>query len=181
VPAAQPGHPVVFGMSSNRDVTRSRRRFEPMRLLPYAFFVFCLSLPVFSRAQQPSPPPSPQESEKPAPPSAATAQSSSNKHHKTHPAFLILGTVFNEKTYAFPGVQVRIRRRGEKKFRYETYTNSRGEFAVRVPEGIEYEVVVTQKKYKEQAQEVAANMAEVQKRLTFKLETIAPAKSGGCK
>jgi len=42
-------------------------------------------------------------------------------------------------------------------------------------------VVVTQKKYKEQTQEVAANMAEVQKRLTFKLETIAPAKSEGSK
>ena len=78
-------------------------------------------------------------------------------------------------------MQVRVRRKGEKKFRYEMYTNSRGEFAVRVPDGIEYEVVVTQKKYKEQTQEVAANMAEVQKRLTFKLETIAPAKSEGSK
>ena len=137
-------------------------------------------MPAFSYAQQPAPPP-PQESVKPAPPPAATEQSSSNKHHKTRPAFLILGTVFNEKAYAFPGVQVRIRRKGEKKFRYDMYTNSRGEFAVRVPEGIEYEVVVTQKKYKEQTQEIAANMTDVQKRLTFKLETIAPAKSGGSK
>jgi len=171
VPAAQPGHPGVFGMSSNRDVIPSCRRFEPMRFLACASFVFCLSMPALSCAQQPAPPPPP----------AATEQSSSTKHHKTLPAFLILGTVFNEKAYAFPGVQVRIRRRGEKKFRYETYTNSRGEFAVRVPEGIEYEVVVTEKKYREQTQEVAANMAEVQKRLTFKLETIAPAKSGGSK
>jgi hypothetical protein len=166
-------------MSSNPDVTPSRRRFEPMRFLPYASFVFCLLTPIFSCGQQPVP--SPQEAEKPAPPPPAKEQSSSNTHHKTLPAFLILGTVFNEKAYAFPGVEVRIRRKGEKKFRYEMYTNSRGEFAVRVPEGIEYEVVVTQKKYKEQTQEVAANMADVQKRLTFKLETIAPAKSGGSK
>lgn len=97
------------------------------------------------------------------------------------PAFLILGTVFNEKDYAFPGVEVKIRRKGEKKFRYDLYTNSRGEFAVRVLDGIEYEVVVHQKKYRDQTQEVLANMADVQKRLTFKLVTIAPAKTGESK
>lgn len=97
------------------------------------------------------------------------------------PAFLILGTVFNEKDYAFPGVEVKIRRKGENKFRYDLYTNSRGEFAVRVPDGIEYEVVVRQKKYKEETQEVVANMADVQKRLTFKLEAIAPPKTGESK
>ena len=99
------------------------------------------------------------------------AQESSNKHQNKIPPFLVLGTVFNEKGYAFPGVQVKIRRKGEKKFRYEMYTDYRGEFAVRVPDGIEYEVVVAQKKYKDQSQEIVANMQDVQKRLTFKLET----------
>lgn len=94
---------------------------------------------------------------------------------------MILGTVFNEKAYAFPGVEVKIRRKGEKKFRYDLYTNSRGEFAVRVPDGIEYEVVVREKNYKEQSQGVMANMAEVQKRLTFKLETATPPKAGESK
>lgn len=94
---------------------------------------------------------------------------------------MILGTVFNEGGYAFPGVKVRIRRKGEKKFLYEAYTNYRGEFAIRVPDGIEYEVVVTQKKYTEQSQVVAANIEDVQKRLSFKLEPIAPAKSGAPK
>jgi len=152
-----------------------------MRPFLYAVIVCCLLLSAISSAQQPAPPPPPTpESKTPVPPTA-NGQESSNKHHKTIPAFLILGTVFNEQAYAFPGVQVRIRRKGEKKFRYETYTNSRGEFAVRVPDDIEYEVVVTQKKYKEQTQEVSANMADVQKRLTFKLETVVPAKSGGSK
>lgn len=84
--------------------------------------------------------------------------------------------MFTEKNYAFPGIPVHIRRKGEKKFRFETYTNSRGEFAIRVPTGIEYEVVVKEKKYKELTQEVAANMQDVQKRLTFKMELAGPAK-----
>ena len=152
-----------------------------MRLLACAIVVACLLLPRTCNAQQPVPPPPPPESGTQAPPPAPSRESSS-KSHKTIPAFLILGTVFNEKAYAFPGVQVRIRRKGEKRFRYEIYTNSRGEFAVRVPDGIEYEVVVAQKKYKEQMQEVAANAADVQKRLTFRLELVAPpAKSGGTK
>jgi len=69
----------------------------------------------------------------------------------------------------------------EKKFRYDTYTNSRGEFAIRVPDGIEYEVVVREKNYKAQSQAVVANVADVQKRLTFKLESTKPAKAGDSK
>ena len=148
-----------------------------MRFVLQVILASCLMPAAICSAQQPAPPPP----ETQAPP-AAPSHEGSSKTHKTIPAFLILGTVFNEKAYAFPGVAVRIRRKGEKKFRYEVYSNSRGEFAVRVPDGIEYQVVVAQKKYKEQAQEVAANMAEVQKRLTFKLELVSPpAKTGGPK
>jgi len=89
--------------------------------------------------------------------------------------------VFTEHDFAFPGVEVKIRRKGEKKYRYNMYTNSRGEFAIRVPDGIEYEVVVHPKKYKEQVQVVAAHREDVQKRLTFKLEPIEPAKTGESK
>jgi hypothetical protein len=71
---------------------------------------------------------------------------------------------------------VRIRPKGSQKVRFTTYTNSRGEFAIRVPDGIEYEVVIRQKNYKEQSQAVSANMTEVQKRLSFKLETVKSAK-----
>jgi hypothetical protein len=139
-----------------------------------------LFLPRLSAGQVPttSPaPPTPPESSS-APAASTHDSSSSGKPHQTIPAFLILGTVFNEKDYAFPGVEVKIRRKGEKKFLYDMYTNSRGEFGVRVPDGIEYEVVVRQRNYKEQSQDVVANMAEVQKRLTFKLESSVPPKPG---
>jgi len=126
-------------------------------------------------AQQPAPPPADRSG--PSSQSQPTGQEGSNNQQRVLP-FLILGTVFNEAGYAFPGVEVRIRRKGEKKFRYGMYTNWRGEFAVRVPVGIEYEVVVAQKKYKEQTEVVAAKLEDVQRRLSFKLEPLAPAKPG---
>lgn len=152
----------------------------PLFLLMLALGAF---LPVLTDGQMPVPPPPPPAAPESAPPPkpAGSDQESSNKHQSKIPPFLILGTVFNEKGYAFPGVQLKIRKKGEKKFRYEIYTDYRGEFAVRVPDGIEYEVVVAQKKYKEQSQEIVANTQDVQKRLTFKLETIAPAKAGDSK
>ena len=159
-----------------------RLYFLPMRSYSLTLFAAFLFLPGWAAAQtpaSPTPPPAPPESTPATQP--GSVQSSSSKPHRVIPAFLILGTVFNEKDYAFPGVEVKVRRKGEKKFRYDLYTNSRGEFAVRVPDGIEYEVVVRQKNYKEQTQGVLANMAEVQKRLTFKLETIAPPKTGESK
>jgi hypothetical protein len=151
-----------------------------MRFLIATLFLATLVLPCLATAQQPvPPPPPPPEAPTAAPPVAPTHESSSTSKRKSKiPPFLILGTVFNEHALAFPGVEVKIRRKDEKKFRYDTYTNSRGEFAIRVPDGIEYEVVVRQKNYKEQSQIVAANMADVQKRLTFKLESSKPAKAG---
>jgi hypothetical protein len=152
-----------------------------MRFLTAIFFLASFVLTCLSAAQQPIPPAPPNSSQAPAPapPPAPTQESSSTSKHKSKiPPFLIIGTVFNERALAFPGIQVKIRRKGEKKFRYDTYTNSRGEFAIRVPDGIQYEVVIRQKNYKEQSQLIEANMADVQKRLTFKLESTNPAKVG---
>jgi Carboxypeptidase regulatory-like domain len=155
-----------------------------MRFLITTLFLAAFVLPCLSAAQQPVPPPPPPTEAPAAAPPAAPAQgssSSSGKRKSKIPPFLILGTVFNEHALAYPGVEVKIRRKGEKKFRYDTYTNSRGEFAIRVPDGIEYEVVVRQKSYKEQSQIIGANMADVQKRLTFKLESSKQAKAGDSK
>jgi hypothetical protein len=152
-----------------------------MRFPIAAFFLVSIIWPRLSAAQQPAPqaPATSPETPVPARPPAPTQESSStSKHRSKIPPFLILGTVFNEHALAFPGVQVKIRRMGEKKFRYDAYTNSRGEFAVRVPDGIEYEVVVHQKNYQDQSQVIAATMAEVQKRLTFKLVSTKPEKPG---
>jgi hypothetical protein len=159
-------------------VSHSGRHFGYLTSCLFALIIF-LFFAQLSVAQQPPPPPAP---DAPAQaPATPPSNESSNKKHKSIPGFLILGTVFNERGYAFPGVEVKVRPKGEKKFRYDMYTNSRGEFAVRVPDGIEYEVVVRQKKYKEQSQEIAAKVEDVQKRLTFKLELVTAAKTGESK
>jgi hypothetical protein len=85
--------------------------------------------------------------------------------------------VFNEKAISLPGAQVRIRRSDGKKFRWETYTNSRGEFAVRVVPGYEYEVLTHMKKYQDQSQKVDARV-DVQQRLSIKLEPVEQPKTG---
>src|ERR1700756_1724058 len=85
-----------------------------------------------------------QETAPASPPQSSSSSSSKDKNQKYSHAndFLIRGTVFAEKALAFPDVQLRIRRSGEKKFRWEGRTNSRGEFAIRVPQGIQYDMVV---------------------------------------
>ena len=141
-----------------------------MRAIAYALCAVITASGMF--AQQPTPGPGP----------ATTGGSSSSVHApadnkgRAIPSFLILGTVFNEKALSMPGVQVRIRRTDEKKFRWETTTNSRGEFAVRVVPGYEYEVVTHAKKYKDQSQAVDAKV-DVQQRLSIKLEPVAQAKA----
>ena len=112
-----------------------------------------------------------------ASPQAESGTKGSSKN-KAKPGFLIVGTVFDERALSFPGVQVRIRRADEKKFRWETYTNTRGEFAVRVPEGFDYEVVVRAKHYQDQAKSVTTNNGDGQQRLSIKLEPASPEKTG---
>ena len=127
--------------------------------------------------QQPAPPPPPAGSGTPS--TGASGQNSkpdggsATKTIKPLPSFLIIGSVFNEQALSFPGVQVRIRQAGEKKFKWQTYTNSRGEFAVRVFPGYEYEVVTHIKKYEDQTQKVDAKV-DVQQRLSIKLEPQKP-------
>lgn len=108
---------------------------------------------------------------------SSSGSSSSSSKHKPIPSFLVIGTVFNDKAFSLPGVQVRIRRAGEKKFRWETYTNSRGEFAVRLPPGYEYEVITHVKDYEDQNQSVDSK-TDVQQRLSIKLEPRGQAKAG---
>ena len=48
---------------------------------------------------------------------------------------LIFGTVWSADDLPVPGVKVKIRRAGEKRTRWEVYSNRRGEFEQRVPVG----------------------------------------------
>ncbi len=49
------------------------------------------------------------------------------------PYALIFGTVWNPDNRPVYGVRVKLRRAGEKKFRWEASSDHRGEFAIRVP------------------------------------------------
>lgn len=125
----------------------------------------------FGKVQDPAPP---QASSTPA---AATPASKPGKQKYSHANdFLIRGTVFTDKALSFPGVQLRLRKIGEKKFRWESHTNSRGEFAVRVPQGSEYEMVVSAKGFAEQKQGIDAKTGANEKNLVFRMEPTAGGK-----
>ena len=133
--------------------------------------------------------PQPQQPQQPIPPSvppptqpSGTAPSStpesSSKGTKSKHAFdfLIRGTVFQPSGLAFPGIKLRIRRESEKKFRWETFTNSRGEFAVRVPQGLQYEVTVSAKGFAEQSRPVDARSGISEENVAIRLEPAAGGK-----
>ena len=90
--------------------------------------------------------------------------------------FLIRGTVFTDKALAFPGVLLRIRKAGEKKFRWESYTNFRGEFAVRVPQGSDYEMAVRAKGFAEQTRTIDAKSGANEGHLVFRMQPTAGGK-----
>jgi hypothetical protein len=123
---------------------------------------------VLLRAQDP---PAPQ----PAPPQQAapsTESSSKQSPSKSSHAddFLVRGTVFTPEGFALPGAELRIRRASEKKFRWDAASNSRGEFAVRVKMGADYQVVVRAKGYQEQSLAVNAATGERVKELVFRMQ-----------
>jgi Carboxypeptidase regulatory-like domain len=171
------------------------QRISLVRVIVCAATFVCLAEGV--RAQQPSPAPlapptnsqpgqqSPPPESSSAPPSAPGAQpsssssssSSSGKHGRTHANdFLVIGTVFTDKSYALPGAQIRVRRDGEKKFRWQTYTNSRGEFALRVPQGGEYEIVLLAKGFAEQSNPVSAKSGISEDTVVYHMQPVSGGK-----
>jgi hypothetical protein len=94
-------------------------------------------------------------------PPAPSDSTSSRKSKHTHADDLVIhGTVFNERGLAFPGVKLRIRRSDQKKPHWETYTNFRGEFAVRVPKGPDYEIAAESKGFARQSQAINGQSEE---------------------
>jgi len=113
----------------------------------------------------------------PAQQTPAAAPSKPGKQKYSHANdFLIHGTVFTDKALSFPGAQLRIRKAGEKKFRWESYTNSRGEFAVRVPQGSDYEMVVRAKGFEEQTRAVDAKTGDNEGNVVFRMRPTAGGK-----
>jgi hypothetical protein len=120
--------------------------------------------------------PASSQSQEPAPPTAPAAQPPApvNPHNQKYSHandFLVIGTVFDEKGYAFPGVQLRVRRSTEKRFRWDSYTNSRGEFAVRVPKGSDYEVIIHAKGFADQTRALDAKTGLSEARIVFRMES----------
>jgi hypothetical protein len=133
------------------------------------------------RAQEPAPPaapPPPPRQQQPSAENPSTPGSSTSKHTRSTHAndFLIIGTVFTDRALAFPGVRLRVRRSTEKKFRWETYTNSRGEFAIRVPQGAEYEMVVFAKGFLDQSKTMSAKSGTSENSAVFTMQPVAGVK-----
>jgi hypothetical protein len=105
--------------------------------------------------------------------SPATASSSTSKSQRSHANDLLLrGTVFNQHGLAMGEVKLRIRRANEKKSRWETYTNSRGEFAIRVPPGSDYEMQAESKGFEKQTRAIAAKDGSGDEKIIFHLEPL---------
>jgi hypothetical protein len=106
------------------------------------------------------------------PADTATGKTAKKKYSHAND-FLVHGTVFTDKGLSFPGAQLRIRRSTEKKFRWESYTNSRGDFAIRVPQGSDYEIVVRSKHFSEQTRTVDAKTGVREVIMVFRMEPAA--------
>lgn len=130
------------------------------------FFGGVGALPASAQAP-PSPPPA-----TPAQDPAPKTDQPAKKKYSHADDFLIRGTVFNEKALSFPGVEVRFRIEGKKKYKWETYTNSRGEFAQRVPQGSNYEILVHVKGFADQTRTIAANSGGNQEEVVFRMQPI---------
>jgi hypothetical protein len=155
------------------------RALQSCVALAAALLLMSLPAPVLRGQEPASPAPaSPPATPPPRVESSNTPSSSSNKHARNSHAndFLIIGTVFTDKAFAFPGVHLRIRRAAEKRFRWETYTNSRGEFAIRIPQGAEYEIVVVAKGFIDQNKTVSAKSGISEDDLVFQMQSAAEAK-----
>ena len=112
----------------------------------------------------------PASSSTPSQDSVSKAGSPGKKKYSHADDFLIRGTVFNEKALSFPAVELRFRKQGQKKYKWETYTNSRGEFALRVPRGSNYEILVHVKGFADQTRLIEANGGGNEETVVFRME-----------
>jgi hypothetical protein len=125
----------------------------------------CIALALSARAQEPAPPPAapaPAPEPRSAPPVAL--------HPRAPYGFLIHGTVFDDKALSVPGAELRIRRNGEKKYHWTTRTNSRGEFAIRVPPGNDYELFLQVRGFADSTHSVDAKSGLGDENVVVRLE-----------
>jgi len=141
---------------------------SPQWICVFGLAVSLLPGPVSAQLQQPLPSGS---STSPATQQAPAESSNKKKSTSRHQHdFLIKGTVFTQEGLSFAGARIRIRKAGDKSFRWQDVANSRGEFAIRVVQGAQYEVVVDAKGWKEQKKPVNATGSERIEDLVFHME-----------
>jgi len=104
---------------------------------------------------------------------AASESSSTTKGKRSHAnELLIRGTVFNEHGLSMHGVKLRAQRANAKKPYWETYTNFRGEFAVRVPKGSDYQIAAEMKGFATQSQAVNGKDGAAEEKVIFHMEPV---------
>jgi hypothetical protein len=132
--------------------------------------IVALLAPAPGSAQNPAQESAPAPAQPPASADSSSKQKSTASASRHSDDFLIRGTIFTEEGLALPGAQMRIRRTAEKKPRWQTVSNSRGDFAVRVKMGTAYEVTVRAKGFQEQSLPVNAATGDRFKDLVFRLQ-----------
>jgi hypothetical protein len=147
-------------------------RIRRVNYLALISLFFCTAFSAIGQDQAPSaaPPPTPS----PAP--QGSESSSKNKHSHIND-YLIRGTIFTDTALALPGAKLRIRRAGEKKYRWEGFTNSRGEFAMRVPQGAEYEILIQAKGFTDESRPFDAKSGISESTLTVQMKKAGGGKS----
>ena len=146
-------------------------RTQPGRFLVLLALFFC---PMVAWGQTQAPPASAADS---PPQSATSSESSSKNKHSRSNEFLIHGTLFTDVGLALPGAKLRIRRAGEKKFHWESFTNSRGEFAVRVPQGSDYQMLIRAKGFTDELRSFDAKSGISESTLTVQMKKPVGGKS----
>lgn len=114
--------------------------------------------------------PQPPATQSPSPTESTSKEKTGQSATRHSDDFLVRGTVFTQEGFALPGAELRIRRTSEKKIRWQTVSNSRGDFAVRVKMGADYEVLVRAKGFAEQSVPVDAKTGDRYKDLVFRME-----------
>ncbi len=90
--------------------------------------------------------------------------------------FVLFGTVFTEQGLALHGAEIRVHPAGRKKPHWEARSDRRGEFAVRVPRGADYELNVTANGFRGETRQISASN-DNRRDMVFRLPSAAGGKS----
>lgn len=111
----------------------------------------------------------------PAAAMAASAQKKS-KAEQYKESFLLYGNVYTEQGLTLPRADVKVRREDQKKPKWESSSDDRGEFAIRVPPGPKYEITIKSKGFEPLVRMVDTWQKGDRLDLSFKMQRAAGGK-----